>query len=192
MSESTVKKLCSQDEIEARFMRENSFTFVPSHLAMLCTNHKPSISGTDDGIWRRLKLIPFEANLNHLGKDVDMPEKLKGEFAGILNWCVEGLVAYKQNGLGSCAAVDDATEGYRDSEDEFSEVYSQLFVEDADAISSVTDSFKAYQSLSGRLTRKAFIKEMERRGHFNKQYRRGDVRVRGYAGIKLIVTGEGF
>jgi putative DNA primase/helicase len=191
LNEATVKKLCSQDEIEARYMRENSFTFVPTHLAMLCTNHKPSVSGTDDGIWRRLRLIPFAANLNHHGKDVDMPEKLKAEYAGILNWCVEGLKAYQAHGIGTCTAVEDATDTYRDSEDEFSEVFSQLFEEKTDNIVSATDAFKAYQSIGGFLTRKAFAKEMERRGHFNKQYNRTLCKGRGYINLNLLVSGEG-
>ena len=75
-------------------------------------NHKPIIRGTDRGIWRRVALIPFTQNFEQRD-DKTLEEKLKAELPGILNWALDGLRDWQQHGLGPCAAVDTATEEYR-------------------------------------------------------------------------------
>ena len=59
LSEERVKTLSSNEQIEARFLNENPFTFMPTHKVDVTTNHKPIIKGTDEGIWRRIHLVPL-------------------------------------------------------------------------------------------------------------------------------------
>ena len=116
LAEATVKKICSQDMIQGHRMRRDPISFRPTHLSMLASNHKPDCRGTDNGIWRRLVLVPFTVNLEEK-KDVTIPQQLVSEYGGILGWLLKGYKDFAENGLGTCKAVEQATLEYRDDED---------------------------------------------------------------------------
>lgn len=59
LAEGTVKRLTGGDRLKARRMREDFWSFDPSHTLVMLTNHKPIVGGADEGIWRRLRLVPF-------------------------------------------------------------------------------------------------------------------------------------
>ncbi|MEW4154193.1 hypothetical protein Q0N88_31100, partial [Bacillus thuringiensis] len=63
------------------------------------TNHKPVIKGVDEGIWRRIRLIPFNLQLPKEKRDKKLPEKLSLEMPGILNWAIEGCLKWQQSEL---------------------------------------------------------------------------------------------
>ncbi len=123
LSESAVKVLTGGDTIKARRMREDFWEFQPSHTVLLVTNHKPVVQGTDHGIWRRLRLIPFttkfwdpdkgETGPPELEADKKLGEKLKVESAGILRWCVDGCLDWQRHGLVDPPEVRAATADYR-------------------------------------------------------------------------------
>ena len=119
LAESTVKMLTGGERIMARRMREDFWEFDPTHKIVLCTNHRPIISGTDHGIWRRLLLVPFLQRFDGERQDKQLPEKLKAERAGILAWAVRGCLEWQRIGLNPPASVTGATEDYRSSEDTF-------------------------------------------------------------------------
>jgi len=72
---------------------ENEFEFRPGAKIFLATNHEPRIRGTDEGIWRRLWLLPFTVTIPEDKRDPGILDKLEAEGSGILNWCIEGLRA---------------------------------------------------------------------------------------------------
>lgn len=113
LNEGEVKALTGGEVITARRMREDFFEIRPTWTIAMATNHKPEIRGTDDGIWRRVKLIPFDVKIAPEDQDPELAEKLKGEADGILNWLLEGLAAYRRNGLDEPVAVKAATGDYR-------------------------------------------------------------------------------
>lgn len=117
LAESTVKMLTGGEKIMARRMREDFWEFSPTHKLILCTNHKPVVTGNDHGIWRRLLLVPFTERFEGKKIDSQLNKKLDNEREGILAWLVRGCLAWQENGLGSPAAVQDATKSYRSSED---------------------------------------------------------------------------
>lgn len=110
-----VKKLSGGDELAAQFMRENWFSFAPSHTLWLQGNDKLRVPGMDYGMWRRLRLIPFQTKV--LNVDNDLDRKLDAERDIVLRMAVDGAVAYLRDGLGSCPEVDEATASYRSDED---------------------------------------------------------------------------
>jgi putative DNA primase/helicase len=117
LNETMVKELTGGDKIRARRMRENFWEFQPSHTLIMATNHKPVIRGTDNGIWRRLRLVPFSVTVAGGQDDKDMPDKLKAEFPGILAWCVRGCLRWQSEGLQEPKVVSDATAKYRLEQD---------------------------------------------------------------------------
>jgi putative DNA primase/helicase len=113
LNESLVKQLTGGDLIRARRMREDFWQFPPTHKLWMAANHKPVIRGTDHGIWRRVKLIPFIVTIADADQDKDLPKKLSAERAGILNWAVRGCLDWNLHGLGEPAEITEATKEYR-------------------------------------------------------------------------------
>ncbi|MCE9556758.1 MAG: DUF5906 domain-containing protein [Planctomycetes bacterium] len=121
LAEGLVKELTGGDTIKARRMREDFWSFKPSHTAILITNHKPVVRGTDLGIWRRLRLIPFTVTIAADKQDKRLAEKLQAEASGILRWLVDGCLAWQMDGLGEPEEVVEATAGYRSEMDVLAE-----------------------------------------------------------------------
>ncbi len=113
LAENLIKQMTGGDAISARFLHQEFFDFKPTHKMFLGCNHKPFINGTDNGIWRRIKLIPFEITIPETERDPKMLEKLLQEKEGILAWAVEGCLRWQSEGLDMPDAVKDATDGYR-------------------------------------------------------------------------------
>jgi putative DNA primase/helicase len=131
LDEGRVKRLTSGRPIKARFMREDLFEFRPTHKLWFAVNHKPRVRGQDEGIWRRIKLVPFEVQIPP-EKRRDFEEVVQGflqERDGIFAWIVEGCLRWQKEGLGASEAVDAAHEQYRTSMDDFGQ-----FLEDCVAI----------------------------------------------------------
>ncbi|MBC1420097.1 phage/plasmid primase, P4 family, partial [Listeria fleischmannii] len=83
----------------------------------MATNHKPIIRGRDDGIWRRLHLIPFTVKIPDSKVDKQLKYKLRSELTGILNWAVEGCLKWQTEGLGLPKAVERASAEYKSEMD---------------------------------------------------------------------------
>src|SRR5439155_11202182 len=89
LAEASVKNLTGGDRIRARRMREDPWAFDPTHALWLQTNHLPEISGRDDGIWRRVRVVKWEASFKRT-QDPTLDPTLDAEASGILRWLVEG------------------------------------------------------------------------------------------------------
>ena len=123
INESMIKDLTGGDEITARGLYADPFTFRPINKFWLMGNHKPRITGTDNGIWRRLILIPFEHTIPEADR---MPSSVieamfDKEMAGILTWAVQGAIAWYEHkqraSLPKPEAVANAITEYRQEED---------------------------------------------------------------------------
>jgi putative DNA primase/helicase len=113
LSESLVKDLTGGDVITARHLHKEYFDFKPTFKLWLYGNHRPVITGTDEAIWRRVRLIPFLVTIPEPERDADLPEKLLEEAPGILAWAVRGCLDWQRGGLGLSQAVQQATAAYR-------------------------------------------------------------------------------
>ena len=113
LAEGLVKQLTGGDTITARFLYGNEFDFTPQFKLWMTTNHKPIIRGTDDGIWRRLAIIPFTTKISLDKVDRNLTNKLKRELPAILNWAVEGHLNWKSFGLKEPKIVRDQRKDYR-------------------------------------------------------------------------------
>lgn len=144
LDESLVKEMTGDAAITARFMRGEFFTFAPRFKVLLATNHRPVIRGTDHGIWRRIRLVPFTQTIRDDEKDRDLPTKLLAERDGILAWAVEGCLAWQRDGLAPPDAVLDATDDYRADMDWLGDFISERCII---GVQSVANSalFQAYR-----------------------------------------------
>lgn len=117
LSGQSVKTLVSTEAISARHLYGSQFSFIPTHKAVIRGNHRPIISDNDDGIWRRIHLLPFNAKFSESKRDIRLEETLMAESPGILAWMIEGAVRYCGQGLGTCKAVQRESEAYRQESD---------------------------------------------------------------------------
>ncbi|QDS97705.1 DNA primase family protein [Adhaeretor mobilis] len=119
LDERLVKELTGGDTIRARRMREDFWQFAPSHLALMVTNHKPIVRGVDYGIWRRLRLVPFEVTIPEEKQDRQLSQKLRAELPAILKWMVQGCLDWQKQGLAAPPQVMAATDDYKAESDTF-------------------------------------------------------------------------
>lgn len=121
LDEGKIKDLTGREPVLARFLNQEFFEYVPEFKLFISTNHKPDIKGADEGIWRRLKLIPFLAQISNEERDERLDDKLHAEASGILNWALEGCLRWQNEGIEVPSIVENATNDYRDELDALSD-----------------------------------------------------------------------
>lgn len=188
MSEAVLKRLTGKDAITARFLNKEFFTYSPTFLIMLATNHKPSFRGQDEGLWRRVKLVPFLRYFAPDERDYELTERLLSEAPGIIAWAVRGAVAWYSGGLADPAEITSATREYRQTSDALSGFYSEdpndtlaVLVASPGETMLGSDAFNDYldwcesENLpqKERWTKRAFFSAMEERGAYKKRVAKG-------------------
>lgn len=119
LNEARIKALTGRDPMSARFLHKEYFTFIPVCKIWIATNRKPKIVGQDDGIWRRIYLIPFNNKFEKGDGKINMnlKDELQAELPGILAWIVRGAIAWQKEGLNAPVTVTNATEDYKRESD---------------------------------------------------------------------------
>lgn len=145
LNEARLKALTGGDEVTARFLHGEFFSYRPIAKFWLAVNHKPRVTDDSHGWWRRVRLIPFNRAFEADG-DPDLAGKLEAELPGIFAWAVRGALAWQAEGLRSPAAVVAATEEYRLESDPLVDFLEQRCVELADAELPSTAAHRAYKT----------------------------------------------
>jgi putative DNA primase/helicase len=145
LSEPLIKQITGNDRMTARFLYGEFFNFTPTFKIFMATNHKPVIKGTDHGIWRRIKLIPFTTRIPEEKQDKDLELKLREEASGILNWLLEGTARWKRERLKAPPAILNATDEYRGEMDVIGNFLKECCIQKPEAAIRIRELFKAYQ-----------------------------------------------
>lgn len=169
LDEATIKRVTGQDMITARFLYSEYFEFKFRAKIWLAANHKPQITGTDEGIWRRIRLIPFTQQISEAEKDPDLPEKLRKEYPAILAWMIEGANEWYHHGLTMPEAVKQATASYRTEMDKLAAFLNEKCVLKLDLkgqSSKVYEAYKNWCSENGEryLSHRKFTQALSERG----------------------------
>lgn len=125
LNEGLIKQISGDDIVTARKLYGDEFEFKPEFKLWIATNHKPTIRGTDTGIWRRVHMIPFTVQIPEDKVDRQLKYKLGRELPAIFRWAVDGCLLYQSEGLGMPKAVMQMVKEYRREMDVIS-----AFVED--------------------------------------------------------------
>jgi putative DNA primase/helicase len=133
IAEALIKQLTGGDPVTTRHLYGAPFTYVPQFLLLVAGNYKPAILSQDHGIWRRVKLIPFEATFRGKSADTSLPAALRDEAPGILAWAVRGAMEWAEHGLQEPTSVVTATQDYRESEDRLAEFIAARLVQEEGA-----------------------------------------------------------
>jgi putative DNA primase/helicase len=112
LAEALIKLVTGGEPMDARHLQGDMFTFLPEFKLTIQGNYKPTLSGTDEGIKSRLLLVPFNVTIPKEERDTKLVDKLKAEASGILNWMLDGLRSWLDNGLTEPQEITDATAKY--------------------------------------------------------------------------------
>jgi putative DNA primase/helicase len=143
-AESLIKDITGGESITARHLYGEFFDFKPAFKLFLSANHKPSSRGTDEGIWSRIRLIPFTVYIPAQDRDAHLAEKLRMEWPGILAWAVRGCLEWQRIGLKQPEEVAEATQQYRDEMDPLAGFLASCCKLDANLHTSAKLLYEAY------------------------------------------------
>ncbi len=165
-------------------MREDFWSFDPSHTFVMLTNHRPIVTGTDEGIWRRLRLVPWEVVIPAADRDEDLPDKLTAELDAVLAWLVTGYRDMRTSGLADPGKVTAATAAYRDESDAVHRFLSQRCLTGPGLSAGSSDLFTAWAKWCADEgedpgTQTAFAATMQNKGFDKTKDRTGRMRWRG-------------
>lgn len=151
LDESIVKDLTGNDSITARRLYGEPFTFKPTFTLIMYGNHKPIIDGSDEGIWRRVHLVPFTYTVPDELRERDLGDKLRDELPGILNWAIQGALDWQRTGLNPPASIIAATNVYREEMDSIGRFIEVCCSNDDDEKIIIDDLYQAYRNYSTKL-----------------------------------------
>ena len=142
-----LKTMLGRDTITARFLNENEFQFIPCYKLFINTNFLPLV--TDDSLFSsgRLNVITFDRHFSEKEQDKKLKDDLKEpkSLSGILNWCLEGLKMYYQDGAAPPDCVLEATQDYRNESDKIGCFVEECMVKAAKVILSGQEVYQAYE-----------------------------------------------
>lgn len=148
LSVATLKQLASTDRlvIEEKFKQPE--TVKQTHTLVLFTNHLPRVGSTDNGTWRRLIVVPFNATIPAGTGIQNYADVLVKEAGGaILSWAIEGAVNFTRNGfkLDIPEVVEEATEAYREREDWLTNFINERCIRESNARVGAADLYREYR-----------------------------------------------
>jgi putative DNA primase/helicase len=201
LAESKIKEMTGGDYITARFLFKENFDFKPEFKIFLATNHKPEIKGTDDGIWRRVRLIPFNVRFWNAERGESGPpelkannlllEQLRAELPGILAWAVEGCLKWQRDGLTAPSAVLAATNQYREEQDVLGVFLNDCCTigpECRATVKAIKEAYEKWCEANGEkpVSKIALSKKLQERGFA--PFKRDTIR--GWRGVGIVAEEE--
>lgn len=183
LNEGLLKQLSGEDPVTARRLYGDEFEFIPQFKLWMATNHRPLIRGTDDGIWRRIKMIPFTVQIPDDKKDKHLAGKLRRELPGIFNWAIDGCRKYQEGGLQEPRSVRGSTMEYRKDMDAIQQFIDECCEQSGEC--PAVSLYSAYSDWAKRnhqyeMNNNVFGRKMSER-YVKQKTRNGAV----YIGIKL-------
>ena len=187
LDEALIKQMTGSDRITARFLRREFFQFTPTFKIFLMTNHKPNIRGTDFGIWRRVRLIPFEFKVSKEKEDRGLMEKINSELDGIFKWAVEGYKKYASTGLRTPDIVWKATEDYQYEEDDIGQFIEDYYTLDREGSVPCGELTRRFKDTNGYAkSSKVFSEYMRRKGFKQGRKYHNGRQARSWLGIRAL------
>ena len=166
-------------------MRQDFFEFKPEFKLVIAGNHRPQLRNVDEAIRRRFNLVPFTVTIPAEERDERLPEKLKAEWPGILEWMIDGCLNWQEQGLNPPERVLAATSDYLSTEDAIATWIEDCCHEGPDfkvAAGRLYSSWKGWAEQSGETigSMKRFSQNLEAHGYHRTRITGG---VRAFIGL---------
>ncbi len=184
--EPKLKQLTGGDKITARFMRQDYFDYTPQFKLAISGNHRPGLRTVDEAMRRRMNLIPFDITIPAAKRDPKLPDKLRAEWGGILQWTIDGCLMWQREGLRAPKVVTSATDDYMASEDSMGRWLEERTAKAANArvgSGEAYQDFRRWAEAAGEYvgSQKRFSQNLEARGYSIFKGRA----VNSFAGLRL-------
>ncbi len=158
----------------------------------MLTNHKPVVSGTDEGIWRRLRLVPWDVVVPTADRDRELPARLALEADAVLAWLVAGYHDWHARGLADPDEVTEATAAYRADSDAVARFVGQRCMNGPNFTARSSELFAAWSKWCATEgveagTNKAFTESLQNRGYDTRHTNMGTI----WKGLGLAAEGDG-
>ena len=168
-AESKLKEMTGGTPIKARFMRQDEFTFMPQLKLVISGNHKPRLRNIDESMTRRLRLVPFIVRIPETKRDTKLQQKLRAELGGILQWAIEGCLAWQRSGMRTPAVVREASAEYFQMQDALGmwlDDMAELGKQHKSASSELYLNYKRWAETNGEfvLAQREFSQKLTARG----------------------------
>ncbi len=149
LSSSLVKTLCGSDSITVRDLYSKPITFVPMFTLLIATNYRPWLPDDDDAVWERVVEIPFRVQIPESERDPSLRNELrdpKVSGPAVLNWMLEGCLAYQREGLTPSKDVQEATSDYKKSMDPLIDFEDELVFSESSTVTAkaLRDAYVAW------------------------------------------------
>lgn len=182
-NEGLVKQLVSGDVTTARYLYGQEFEFTPKFKLWIATNYKIQVRGTDYGIWRRMRLVPFEVKFEGAKADKDLTNKLLAELPQILGWAVKGCLKWQKEGMKIPQEIKWANNQYKQEMDIVATYLNENIKPDLTGKEKASEVYKDYAKWAQDgheyvMTQSKFGIEMTKR--FNKKVINGCVYYLGF------------
>jgi putative DNA primase/helicase len=171
LAENLIKTVCGDDGLVCRKLYEDEQEYNVEFKLLLATNNKPRIDGTELGIWRKVKLIPFTFTMPDKERVKDYHKILIAEeLSGVLNWMLEGCMLWQKEGLKDCTEVSDATAEYKTENDSVAKFLNAMTVRETGLKISARMTYTAYKQYCDEMGEyekpvKEFKLEMENKNY---------------------------
>lgn len=189
-NEALIKRITGDRTIKARKMKRDFYQFQATHKLIVAANSKPKMRGTDNGIWRRMNLVPFGVTIPAAERIRDFDQLLLAEEApGILAWLVRGCLAWQREGLGKAAAITEATAEYRKEQDVLGKwIEEECTLLDPDAFTQTAHLYVRFAAWCQRAGRHPWSRDAMRDGLAARHRISADrtKNARGFRGIGLL------
>jgi putative DNA primase/helicase len=170
LHEARIKLMTGMGRLQGRRIYGSAFEFDPVFKIFMDANHKPQIRGTDEAIWSRVRMVPFNVSIPKEDRDKNLGRKLRAELSGVLAWAVEGCLRWQNEGLGEPTAVASVVEQYRQEMDlvadfladscirgpEFREPFARLYDALRNWCESLGETPMSQKAFAANLTAKGF------------------------------------
>jgi putative DNA primase/helicase len=188
LNEVLVKRATGGDQVTANFLYKEPFTYRPVFKVRIITNHRPELVGSDDGIWRRMLLLPYLVDF--LGReDRTLAEKLRDESSGILAWMVRGCLEWQRIGLQPPDQVRECTSEWKGDSDTVATFIAECCKIASYAKAASSTLYAAYRSWAGRqglepLSANQFGRRLTAKGYPTERDGAGTTRLRAGIGLE--------
>ena len=145
MAEAVIKRITGGDRITARHLYKDQMTFMPKFLLVMASNYKPRFGGQDEGLWRRVKLVPFKRYFSVDERDPFLSETLLTEIEGIVAWVIEGAIEWYEHGLEDPELIKEATKDYMETSDDLAGYCNWILIPDDSAEMKASDAYEKYR-----------------------------------------------
>lgn len=169
--EKLIKDITGGEPLTCRDLYKSEITFIPTFKIWLSTNTLPAVRDDSNGVWNRVKVIPFNNVIPDDKIDIHLTDKLKKEASAILNWCVEGYQMYLREGLTEPATLVEQIETYREENDTFGAFINDCLIVDSFARIDRNVLFELFNDWCDKT--KTYQKGMSNRKFFKKIRDRG-------------------